>query len=333
LAFREHFVGLTEKPCYFSVIKFNPIEMNKIILLSTLFLFVFGTATIAQGLPKIELSQTWLDEIKSKAPSKLTYASSKTHKVLVFSLHTGFNHWVIPHAEAMVKTITEKAGGFEMTYTKDIMMLDKKTLRQFDAVVMNNNCSIGDHRDMFWDVLKTLPGMDSSSAAKKAAKMEKGFINYVKNGGGLMVLHGGIVMQNKSQAFGEMMGGSFEYHPKQQKIEVKLVDASHPLVQAFDGKGFTHIDEPYIFNKAYNDKNFKPLLYFEAAKIEGLRNPDGDAIRYVSWIKEHGKGRVFYSSPSHNAQSFSNPALLQFFLDGLQYAVGDVACDDSPMGK
>ena len=147
-----------------------------------------------------------------------------------------------------------------------------------------------------------------------------------------MTLHGGIVMQNKSAEFSEMMGGSFEYHPKQQEIEVKLVDASHPLVKAFDGKGFTHMDEPYIFDKAYTKKNFKPLLYFEASEIKGLRNPDGDAIRYVSWIKTYGKGRVFYSSPSHNAQSFSNPKLLQFFLDGLQFVVGDVDCDVSPIG-
>jgi type 1 glutamine amidotransferase len=302
------------------------------IILYLFFLSSFGLLQ-AQSLPEIELNEKWLNEIKSKAPAKLTHPSSKTHKVLIFSLHTGFKHWVIPHTEAVIKTITEKAGGFEMTYTKDIMLLDKKSLKQYDAIVMNNNCSIGDHRDMFWDVLKTEHGMDSTKASKKAAKMEKGFINYVKKGGGLMVIHGGIVMQNKSRGFGEMMGGSFNYHPKQQEIEVKLVDANHPLVQAFGGTGFTHIDEPYIFNNAYNDKNFKPLLYFEAAKIEGLRNPDGDAIRYVSWIKEHGKGRVFYSSPSHNAQSFSNPALLQFFLDGLQYTVGDVACDDSPMGK
>ena len=53
----------------------------------------------------------------------------------------------------------------------------------------------------------------------------------------------------------------------------------------------------------------------------------------LAWIKKYGKGNIFYSSPAHNAQSFSNPQLLQFFLDGLQFVVGDVKCDTSPMGN
>lgn len=38
-------------------------------------------------------------------------------------------------------------------------------------------------------------------------------------------------------------------------------------------------------------------------------------------------------SPSHNAQSYENPDLLQFFLNGLQYVVGDVNCDEQPLGS
>jgi hypothetical protein len=33
---------------------------------------------------------------------------------------------------------------------------------------------------------------------------------------------------------------------------------------------------------------------------------------------------VMYISPSHNAQSFDNPQLLRFYLDGLQYVAGDM---------
>jgi len=167
----------------------------------------------------------------------------------------------------------------------------------------------------------------------EAAKYEKNLINYVAKGGGLMILHGGIVVQNNSQEFSNMTGGSFDYHPKQQEIQVKEVDLNHPLVKAFKGKGLTHIDEPYFFKNAYFDYNFRPLLYMEVSKLEGLKAEVPEKVIYVSWIKKHGKGRVFYSSPSHNAQSLDHPELLQFFLDGMQYVVGDLKCDDSPMGK
>jgi type 1 glutamine amidotransferase len=148
-----------------------------------------------------------------------------------------------------------------------------------------------------------------------------------------MLLHGAIVVQNNSRAFSEMTGGSFDYHPKQQRMHVKEVDRKHPLVKAFKGNGFTHVDEPYFFKNAYFEYNFRPLLYIEVDKLEDVRKAVDSNINYVSWIKRHGKGRVFYSSPSHNAQSLDNPELLQFYLDGMQYVVGDLKCDDSPISN
>ncbi|NOR75818.1 MAG: ThuA domain-containing protein, partial [Draconibacterium sp.] len=56
-----------------------------------------------------------------------------------------------------------------------------------------------------------------------------------------------------------------------------------------------------------------------------------EKIKYVSWIKRHGKGRVFFVSPSHNAQSFEDVRLLKFYLDGIQYVTGDFKCDDTPI--
>src|SRR5690606_35879411 len=97
------------------------------------------------------------------------------------------------------------------------------------------------------------------------------------------------------------------------------------------GQGLTLIDEPYFFKNAYFDYNFRPLLYMEVDKLEGVKKAVDNNIIYVSWIKRYGKGKVFYSSPSHNAQNMDSPELLQFFLDGMQYVVGDLVCDDAPM--
>ena len=47
--------------------------------------------------------------------------------------------------------------------------------------------------------------------------------------------------------------------------------------------------------------------------------------------KDMASGRVFYSSPSHNAQSYENTEMLQYYLNGMQYVLGDLACDDSPI--
>lgn len=293
-------------------------------------LFIFFQGSWGQSLPEFEVTPAWLSKVAALTPEKPTIEAKKRN-VLIFSLHTGFKHWVIPHSAAVVKSIANKTAAFTVTETMDAEMFMPKNLQKFDVVVLNNNCSIGPRRDIFYDALVSVS--DTVKRAKKAAKLEKNLLNYVKNGGGLMILHGGIVMQNNSAEVSNMMGGSFDYHPPQQPLQVKLVDAKHPMVHAFDGEGFQHVDEPYFFKNAYDNYDFRPLLYIEANKLTVKKPVEGSNIKYISWIKRYGNGRVFYSSPSHNAQSYDNPKLIAFLMDGLQYAAGDLQCDDSPIGK
>lgn len=306
---------------------------KSIVFIWSIVFLISAYITKAQSLPEFELSAEWLAKIAEIAPAQPRVPTDGKKHVLIFSLHTGFKHWTIPHTEAVMKLLAERSGAYTVSVSKDIHEFEKKNLKKYDAVILNNNCSVGDRRDLFWDQLKEEPGLNDAQRLKKAKQLEDNLIRYVSKGHGLMVLHGSIVMQNKSENYGKMVGGSFDYHPVQQMIQVKLVDPNHPLVAAFDGQGFEHVDEPYLFNNAYFDYNFRPLLYMEADKLTGLKTKVADNIKYISWIKKHGKGRVFYSSPSHNAQSMTNPKLLQFFLDGLQYVMGDLKCDDTPMSR
>jgi type 1 glutamine amidotransferase len=169
----------------------------------------------------------------------------------------------------------------------------------------------------------------------KAQEFETNVIEFVKKGGGLLLLHGGITTLNNSSKFSDLVGASFDYHPPQQQVQVKLENPNHPLVAAFPQEGFSHVDEPYFYKNAYSKLNFTPLLYFDNAQIQSQRaNQELKSGKtYAAWIRPEGKGKVMYIAPSHNAQSFENPALLQFFLDGLQYVVGDVNCDETPIKK
>ena len=230
-----------------------------------------------------------------------------------------------------MQLIAQNSGVFEVIISKDITVFEKDQLSEFDVVILNNNCSIGPRRDMFWDVLKDDPNLGEKQKNKKAEQLERNLISFVKKGKGLMLLHGAIVMQNNSLNFSDMVGGSFDYHPQQQELHVKLVDPNHPLVSSFDPEGFVHHDEPYFFKNAYYKYAFRPLLYIELDKIKMKRERPKDKIKYVSWIKRHGRGRVFYSSPSHNAQSYENPKLLEFLYNGLLYTAGFIDCDDAPL--
>jgi type 1 glutamine amidotransferase len=304
--------------------------MKKVTL--TALLSIFCVITMAQDIHQFELNDEWLAKIEKIVPTEPTVKNVGKKKILVFSKATGFYHWTIPHNIEMLKILAKKTSAFEVHVGYDIGNFDKKNLKKYDAIVLNNPNPKGPERDLFSDLLKANTSLNDQEIAMEAPKYERNLIDYVSKGGGLMILHGGIVVQNNSAEFSKMTGGSFDYHPKQQEMHVKEVDASHPLVRAFKGKGLTHIDEPYFFKNAYFDYNFRPLLYIEVDRLEDVKKAVSNNINYVSWIKRHGKGRVFYSSPSHNAQSLENPELLQYLLDGLQYVVGDLKCDDSPIG-
>jgi uncharacterized protein len=100
----------------------------------------------AQSLPEVILDQAWRDKIRALAPVKATFPAKKK-KVLVFSLHTGFDHWVRPHTEEMVKILGEKSGAFSVTGSKDIAMMELKNLEKFDVLVLNNTNSKPDQRN------------------------------------------------------------------------------------------------------------------------------------------------------------------------------------------
>ena len=295
-------------------------------------IFFVTTISCAQGLDSFEITKEWLSKIEKIAPSE---ARIKTDikKVLVFSQHTGFYHWTAPHNIEMLKILGRKSGTFEVTNSYDIDSFEKENLKKYNAVVFNNCNPAGPKRDLFWDLLKKNSNLSDKKITALAQNYEKGFMEYIAEGGGLMILHGAITVQNNSEAFSKMTGGSFDYHPKQQEMHVMEVDENHPLVASFSGNGFTHVDEPYFFNNAYSDYNFRPLLYIDVTKLDGLKKEPESDISYVSWIKKHGEGRVFYTSPSHNAQTLNNPEFLQFLLDGMQYVTGDLKCDDSPIQK
>jgi len=305
----------------------------KYILASILAFALFSCQINAQNtsLDPIPLDSAWQQKIYDLAPAETAAPISKKHRVLLFSLFTGFDHWVIPHADNVITMLGKKTGAYEIVKSTDVFLFEKETLKQFDAIVLNNNCSVGPRRDLFYDALDFNSTLSEEDKKQKAAEFEQNLFDFVKSGGGLALVHGGIVMQNNSDEFSDMAGGSFDYHPPQQEIELKVVEENHPLTLAFEGRSFTHVDEPYFFKNAYAKKNFRPMLYMEISEIEKMRHETEDKVSYVSWIKKYGDGRVFYCSPSHNAQSYENERMLRYYLNGMQYVLGDLKCDDAPI--
>lgn len=294
-------------------------------------------------LPAIELTDAWKEKITKIAPDTPAVKPQKERKILIFSLTTGFVHWCIPHTDAVIEILGEKTGAFSSTRSVDIEAFMPESLAQYDAIVLNNNCPDRKERNMFKDVL--IHKMDTFGEKYKDLPLEKrealahtlyeSLVQYVANGGGLVLLHGAITNFNNSDEFSALVGGSFDFHPPQQEVTLLPASPGHPLLKPFGEKPFVHHDEPYVMKGAYSKLNFHPLLEIDIKKLPEPKGMKGmtDRPHYVSWIKPYKKGRVFYCSPSHNAQSFERPELLAYILNGTQYALGDLECDDQPLKK
>jgi type 1 glutamine amidotransferase len=299
----------------------------------------------AQHLPAFELNQDWKELIAERAPKTPLVTPKQPRKVLIFSLATGFKHWCIPHSEAVIEILGRESGAYESVASVDVEDFRPKRLKEFDAVVLNNNCPTPGKRDLFYDVLvkkigeagKKYEDMPLAEREALAQLLYKSLVDYVAEGGGLVLLHGAIANFNEYSEFSDLVGGSFAYHPPQQEVTLYPVQPEHPVLLPFGGKPFVHYDEPYVMGGAYEKLNFAPLLELDTSnfKINSAQRSKemAEMPRYVAWIKPHEKGRVFFSSPSHNAQSFERPELLGFLLNGMQYVLGDLDCDDQPIKR
>jgi len=284
--------------------------------------------------PQIQpLTPEWKARIQELAPARATVSVASKRKVLVFSLFTGFKHDVVPYVDCVFEVLGNKSGTFDATRTVDIEDLMPQRLACYDVLVLNNNCSIGPRRNLFLDELERNPryqGMTANQRQAKADSLEQSILAFVAGGKGLVVIHCGLTILNNSAKFTAMIGGAFDYHPSNQELTLRAADADHPLVAAFRGKEpFVHRDEPYFFKGPYEKLIFHPLLVLDGKAIKDPTGKSGRIVRYVAWIKPYGKGRVFYCSPSHFPESYESSILLQFLLDGVQYASGDLKCEDS----
>ena len=108
-----------------------------------------------------------------------------------------------------------------------------------------------------------------------------------------------------------------------------------PIIRccAWHGQNFKMHDEFYELAEPYRRSDRRVLMSLDTsdpatAGVTPLHRKDNDFA--VSWIKRYGNGRVFYCMFGHIGQPFQNSSVLQYYLDGIQYALGDLAVDDSP---
>ncbi len=133
-----------------------------------------------------------------------------------------------------------------------------------------------------------------------------GLISYVSNGGGLLVLHTGISLQNRYE-LSQMIGAKFTGHPKAQQLRFEIsYGAEHEILNGFEP--FIIEDEPYQF---VFDPFTEKMVLFDYS-FDGQRWP-------AAWVHEFGLGRIVYLMPGHTATAFQNPMYQRMIRNSVKW--------------
>ena len=270
----------------------------------------------ADGSPK-ELKPV-SDEIAAKieaaAPEKATAKPTKARKILVFWLCKGFFHESIPVANKAIEIMGKKTGAYSVVFSDDMNMFDAKKLAEFDAILFNNTTYL-----------------DFNEPGSRQALMD-----FVNGGKGIIGLHAATDNFYTWPEAAAMIGGQYNEHPWTAGgvWAIKNYEPNHPLNASFKGEGFKVRDEIYRQKKFGEVESRRILLTLDfndpaTKNVKGARESDIDMP--VSWIKDYGKGRVFFCGLGHNNEIYYRPAILQHELDGIQFALGDLKVDATPV--
>ncbi len=252
-------------------------------------------------------------DIEAALPNGPIVPAREERSLLIFNLSKGFRHESIPWVDFTITRMGEKSGAFRAVMSSDTTMFQADRLGEFDAVLFNNNT-----------------GEPFSDPALRAS-----LLAFVRNGGGVVGLHAATDGFHEWPEFGEMMGGYFVNHPWNESVTLLIEEADHPITASFDDSRHVVADEIYQFRDPYSRERQRVLISLDTASLDlgrdGVQRPDLDFA--VSWIREEGSGRVFYSSLGHRFEVFTDPAILRHWLAGIQYAMGDLDADATPRGE
>lgn len=285
---------------------------------------------------RAQLTEQQAKRIEAAAPQKARGVPKKPRRVLIWntpfmeeSPHKGYS---IPQGEHAMRVLGEKTGAFEPVVGDDVAMYLPENIKRFDAIILNNSSGK-------W-IRPTEADMArfkkyGSDANEVETLLRKSLLDYVAGGGGIVAIHHAIGGNNHWPAFLDLIGAGYWGHPWNEEIGIKLDEPNHPLLATFGGKDFRLADEIFQFNEPYSREKVRVLMSLDIAKsnmtVPWIHRKDGDFA--LAWIKSHGRGRVFYCAIGHRTEIWWNPQILSFYLDGIQFAAGDLPADATPSSK
>jgi type 1 glutamine amidotransferase len=260
-------------------------------------------------------------------------AAEGTHapKRLLFYHRSGeYQHEVVQemngkpsYAETMLRPICEKHN-WELVSTKDGQVFTRENIASFDAFLFYTQGDLSNP--------KSKDGSRPVSAEGKAAILEA-----IRNGKGFVGFHcasdtyhspgerAETQAADSRDPYIKMLGGEFIVHGNQQPTTMTVVDSKFPGASSL-GSSFNMNEEWYSLKNFADDLHV--LLVNETKE---MHDKCYDRPPYpATWIRNYGKGRVFYSSMGHRSDVWPRPEFQSLVTNGISWALGEVEADTTP---
>jgi uncharacterized protein len=235
------------------------------------------------------------DCTSSKPPAAQSDAVSALpatgRRVEILFLGDNGHHRPIERLPSLMQALGPK--GINFSYTDRLEDLDSDNLRKYDALMIYAN-------------------HDSIGPAQ-----EKALLDYVASGKGLIPVHCASYCFRNSEAYVKLVGGQFWRHTM-DTIRATLTDPTHPAMAGV--QPFSSYDETYLHSQLQPDNQ---VLMQREIKADQAKDKPGQKTEPYTWVRSHGKGRIFYTAYGHDENTFDNPGFHTLIEKGILWAVGD----------
>lgn len=230
-------------------------------------------------------------------------------------------HMAVSHAAAVIEQIGRESGAYVTFIRTDMDWVTKQeTWGKFDYAKGGPKQARGKNLDYFDAVLFYTNGDTTLSDQQKQDLLD--FV--AKDGKGFIGVHSAAATLTGWPAYGEMLGGVFDNHPwmiKEARILVERPD--FPAMKRFRS-GMTIKDEHYqMLGRPYSRGKVDVLARIDPASVD-LDAPlvhRRDADFPIAWIKDHGKGRVFYTGLGHTDAAWDDPRIRTMMVEAIKWAI------------
>jgi type 1 glutamine amidotransferase len=247
----------------------------------------------------------------------------KKRLLIIADLSTGNQgaHMAVSHAISVIEQIGRDSGAYVSFIRTDTDWVTKgENWGKGDYAKGGSKQARGKNLDYFDAVLFYTNGETNMTAVQKQDLLDA----IAKDGKGFIGIHTASATAYTWPEYGDMLGGVFDNHPWMIADAKIIVERPNfPAMKAFT-TGMSLRDEHYQMKMApYSRANVDVLARLDPASVN-LTAPmvhRTDADFPIAWIKNYGKGRVFYTGLGHTDTSWDDPRIRSMTLEAIKWAI------------